>query len=38
MWLVSTLLDDFWFDNLMEAFAFYEASPKSRTYPRLDVQ
>ncbi len=36
MWLVSTLLSDHWFDDLNEALAAYQASPKTRTYPRLD--
>jgi hypothetical protein len=38
MWLVQTLLDDFWFDDLSAAFAFYQVSTKTRTYPRLDAQ
>lgn len=38
MWLVQTLLFDHWFDDLMAAFAFYEESPKTRTYPRLDAK
>lgn len=38
MWLVQTLLRDFWFDDLMQAFSFYESSPKTRTYPRLDAK
>lgn len=38
MWLVQTLLFDHWFDELTDAFTFYEASPKTRTYPRLDAK
>lgn len=36
MWLVSTLFTDHWFDDLNEAMSCYLASPKTRTYPRLD--
>ena len=36
MWLVSTLLIDHWFANLSDAYAFYEASQSTRTYPRLE--
>lgn len=36
MWLVSTMLVDHWFDNLADALACYEQSPKTRTYPRLE--
>lgn len=36
MWLVSTLLFDHWFDSLRDALAFHGASPKTRTYPRLE--
>lgn len=36
MWLVSTLLFDHWFDSLSDALSFHRASPKTRTYPRLE--
>ena len=36
MWLVSSLLFDYWFDDLNEAFALYQKNPKAFTYPRLE--
>lgn len=38
MWLVSTLLFDHWFDSLTDALSFHAASPKTRTYPRLEAR
>lgn len=36
MWLVSTLLCDRWFNSFDAAYTCWQASPKSRIYPRLD--
>lgn len=36
MWLVSTLLTDHWFESLEVAYAYWQASPKTRTFPLLD--
>ena len=36
MWLVQTLLSDHWFDDFDEAYAAWQASPKLRTFPKLD--
>ena len=36
MWLVQTLLGDHWYENLDEAYAAWERSPKTRTFPQLN--